>query len=143
MANQQYYLIKIGSIYLTENGLVGGTRYVSEIEGIANLASTYDEIKFVDFRKNVSYQLTQVDQKNKTIVINLLGAPFAVVSDLIDARNAQKSSQTVIALELTHPYDSDFNFTVDVNFDSIEWGPQNSRTTFRDVRLTFTTFEET
>jgi hypothetical protein len=139
---QQYYLIKIGSFYLTENGLVGGTRYISEIGGIPNLMSAYDEVKFVDFRKNVSYQLTQTDQKDKTITIDLFGLTFAHAKDLIDIRNAQKSSQTVIALELTHPYDSDFNFAVDVNFDSIEWGAMLTET-WRDVRLTFTTFEET
>lgn len=135
------WLIKIGSIYLTDDGLVGGSRYLSEVEGIPEVQATTREIKKVDFRGIPFFNTVTVGQGNKVITIRCTGLLFALVSDIEAAKRAHKTAGTPITLTGTHPYDSDFDFDLNVNFDSIEYTDYLS-TQYRDVVMRFTSFDE-
>lgn len=134
-----HYLIKIDTTYLTDDLSISGVKYISEIDGLPALQFTKLLTKKVDFRGNPKYNVQTVDQKNKELTIRCLGVEFAHIITIAGIKEANEGSS--IELVGTHPYNSGFDFGLNVNFDSIEWNRMLT-TQFRDVVMQFTSFSE-
>ena len=133
------YLIKIGSsFYLTSTGLVGGTRYITDVN-INELDYEFLKVQRRSFRQDLVNEMTETAQKSKTITINALGLTFAHYSDLRDIMRSFDNTGTAVRVIGTHPYDTDFSFDLDCSFVSIT-RKNHLTTTFRDVEIVFTSF---
>jgi hypothetical protein len=136
------YKIKVGDIWLTENGADNGIALLSKVDGIDELMTDWTEQRFSDFRGNLKVLLTEVEKKSKEIRIIFDELSFELVNDLNDIREENKSSQEVVPIILNHFSDSDFSFELDCNFDSISFREKSSEK-YLDVEIIFTTFGET
>lgn len=136
------YLVKLGTIYITDTGLIGGTKYISNIEGLQELGTEYAEAETLDIHSNPVFQVTEIGQKGKLIKIRLLGATYDLMEDLLTLREAQKADGNPRQLVLTHPVNTYFSYDLQVNIGLIEYGEMMSNQ-FRNVVIPLRTIEAT
>jgi hypothetical protein len=137
----QQYHVQLGSLYLTSDGMTGGTKYLVEVDGIDSLMDDYVSNEQPDMRGNLIVTLNNVEKKSKPITLNLLGITFQLASDLKALKNTQDSTHTATTMVLTHPYNADFTFELDVNITAVRWKGFFTQT-WRDVEIVCRTFGE-
>jgi len=137
------YLVKIGDLYLSTDGVstVAADRYLVDVD-ISELLSDYEETEYQDLYHNLIVLVDETVKKAKKVSIKMLGIEFQMGADLRDLRNQQKADGEPIQLILTHPYNSEFNYDLQVNFKTLKWGNFLTNS-FRNVEMEFTTFDET
>jgi hypothetical protein len=121
-----YYRIKIGSIWLTKDGLEQaagiGKRCAIDVEGIAALQSDYVKNRFNDFRGNPIIQKTNVGKAGKPIVITITGKlPAAVAQSLIALHQTSEANDAAIRLTGNDTDTPDFDVYVLPDVNPFTW----------------------
>lgn len=138
-----YYGVQLGSTYLTASGAApSGTNKGCKltIEGISQLESDYIKVKREGMKQtDVVWELTYVGKYRRELTINIERLPYSVCEDINEIRqDFEDGSISDATLVLTHPYDSNFTYSLKVGIDDFIYNTFE-RTQFRNAVLRVTT----
>lgn len=94
-----YPLVQYGGVYLTDSGLVGGVRYISEFEGLDAIALTHtiQTVRAID--GTIYSQYTAV--KDTELIHRIPRIDFAKFDEIRDVINTAIAGSTTYALNIT------------------------------------------
>ena len=127
-----YHLIKFGTVYATDNNLVGGTRYISSIEGLDDyqLTDTVQNTRALDLTVYNQYQA--VKDMPISVVFPLIDTTkYDAIRDVIQAAI---TGLTTFALEITGDAGT-FTFTAKIAQNPIEFDVSNLPGKLANVRF--------
>src|SRR6185369_6314391 len=93
---KEYTLIKIGTIYLTDNRLIGGEKYWAHAEGFEKLLSTSSVRHQITSGLGVYSQYNEVGHAGKQITIVAEFPKFDLAEDVIDLLKTANQNKTTI-----------------------------------------------
>lgn len=114
----KYALVKIGSVYLTSTGLVGGKPCKTEITGLHRLElnESFMVTKALSGKPNL--QVSDL-LKGMQVDIKLFDVLDTVYAGIISVIQAAVTGLTTISLDITNSPYGDFNLTVVPNEETI------------------------
>lgn len=127
----RYNAIQIGSIYLTNTGLVGGTPCKTSVSGLEALKPQYNKniIKAID---GTPYSQLAVGQKGFDLEISISWLAKSVFDDINDLLDDADDTQTPVAVVIDGDFGT-FNVNVVPNVSYVSYG-KFSNDVLQDVK---------
>jgi hypothetical protein len=137
MALPFYYTIKVGSTFLTEDGLITGTPYVSTVKGLDAVrdAITVQQIIAID---GTPYQQTIQPTKGVPVTVEIPWCERSMLDTLTAIRLAAVTGATTTTLTLYDNGDGMGDFSLTTYFNTIRFPGEFVNGKIKDVTLTFT-----
>lgn len=136
----RYALIQLESLYLTSNGLVGGTRCQHEITGLAHLALT-KSFQVTKALTGLSYMQTSDAQLGVPIVIKVFQMLDTVYASWVaEIQAVLDGTKTELDLEITGSAYGAFSVDVVPNINPVRHAGRFTATNYvQDVEFDFLT----
>ena len=132
-----FYTIKVGSTFLTEDGLVTGTPYISSVNGldVARDSITTQQIIALD---GTPIQQTVQPVKGFPVTVSIPWMFRDTLNTLTAIRVASVTGATTVTLQLLDNSNGTGDFLFTTYFNSIRFPGEFMNTKVRDVTLNFT-----
>jgi hypothetical protein len=137
MALPFYYTVKVGSTFLTEDGLVTGTPYVSTVKGLDAVRDSITVQQFIAIDGTPIQQITQ-PVKGVPVTVEIPWCGRAMLDTLTAIRLAAVTGATTTTLTLYDNSDGTGDFSLTTYFNTIRFPGEFVNGKIKDVTLTFT-----